>query len=121
MKAVARQATLDLQSPMSPDRLGNLVEEMLLMLARDFSIKGVVPGHIKALVEEDESYCSFSCTKPGKVTRQTSFQKEDTYFHQPCLYLNVVLVGVPEEKAEVGVDICLEKFLNSVRSSTRER
>ena len=115
MKAVARQVKLDLQSPLSPDRLGNLVEEMLLMLAGDFGIKGVVPGHIKALVEEDEKYCSFSCTKPGKVTKHTSSQKEDIFFHRPHFYLNVVLVGVPEEKIVARVDKHMEEFLNSCK------
>lgn len=115
MKAVARQLRLDLQSPMSADQLGNLVQEMLLTLARAFSVRGIVPGHIKALVKENKSYCSLSCTKPGRVNRDRFSYPEKFSFHRPYLYLNVVLVGVPEEDIVMGVDSSIENLLSSVR------
>lgn len=69
-KAVAREVELELQHPLSLDVMGDLVEKLLLTLADDFNIKGIVPGHLKALVMEDQRYAAFSCTKPGTVTRQ---------------------------------------------------
>jgi hypothetical protein len=118
MKAVARQLTLDLQSPLSLEELESPVQDMMLRLAGAFSVRGVVPGHIKALVEEGESYGSFSCTKPDKVNRYASPQTKDALFHRPRFYLNIVLVGVPEEKVAAEADASLDEFLNSVRSGT---
>lgn len=110
MKAVAREMELELQHPLRLDEMGDLVEKLLLTLADDFNVKGIVPGHLKALVMEDQRYAAFSCTKPGAVNRQTEQAGLET-FSRPRLLLNAVIVGIPEEKVTAKVEQRLDEFL----------
>ncbi|HBI27019.1 MAG TPA: hypothetical protein DDY25_04755 [Peptococcaceae bacterium] len=113
MKAVAREVELELQHPLSFDEMGDLVEKLLLTLADDFNIKGIVPGHLKALVMEDEGYVAFSCTKPGAVTRQME-QADLESFSRPRLLINAVIVSIPEEDVTAIVEQRLADALGMV-------
>lgn len=115
MKAVAREVELELQHPLSLDEMGELVEKFLLTLADDFNIKGIVPGHLKALVMEDQRYTAFSCTKPGAVTRQMERAGGIEAFFRPRLLINAVIVGIPEEKVETRVDQRLKELLMGIQ------
>lgn len=110
MKAVAREMELELQHPLRLDEMGDLVEKLLLTLADDFNVKGIVPGHLKALVMEDQGYAVFSCTKPGAVTRQMEQADLESFF-RPRLLINAVIVSIPEEEVKDRVDQRLKELL----------
>ncbi len=104
-EAVVRTARLDLHPSWTAGELGRRVDGLLLRLADRFSIKGIVPGHIKALVSEGERYAVFSCTRPGSVSMKPSAQWAETVFQHPQINLNVVLVNDwPVAEAERQVD-----------------
>lgn len=99
MKAVAREVELELQHPLSLDVMGDLVEKLLLTLADDFNIKGIVPGHLKALVMEDQRYAAFSCTKPGTVTRQKTDHRDSSTVRKPRGVTDLTITRTEMEQA----------------------
>lgn len=104
-EAVVRTVRLDLHPAWPAEELGRKVDGLLLRLAEKFSIKGIVPGHIKALVSEGEQYAVFSCTRPGRVVRKPSAQWVEAVFQHPQITLNVVLVNDrPVAEVERQVD-----------------
>lgn len=104
-EAVVRTARLDLHPSWPAEELGRKVDSLLLRLADRFSIKEIVPGHIKALVSEGDQYAVFSCTRPGRVARKSSAQWAEAVFQHPQINLNVVLVNdSPVAEVEEQVD-----------------
>jgi hypothetical protein len=113
-QAIARKAALDLNPAWTAAELASRVRSLLLMLAAEFGIRGIVPGHIKALVSQEGQYAAFSCTRPGQINQKTSPDWEQLQFSNPVFSLNVVLVN--EMKAGTAadrVDECLEKAFGS--------
>lgn len=98
--AVSRTVELKPSRPMSAEEVEKIVSRLLLSLAEELSIKGVVPGHIKAFVTEGEPYVAFSCTKPGKVVTRASKDWSDAVFLNPSLSLNVVVFGPGKEEVQ---------------------
>jgi hypothetical protein len=114
-QAIARKTTLDLHPPWIAEKLGNQVSTLLLTLAAEFGIKGIVPGHIKALVGEDGRYAAFSCTRPGRINQKISPCWDESLFRHPSFSLNVVLVNeMTTEAVEDRVTECLEKSFRTV-------
>jgi hypothetical protein len=114
-EAIARTARLDLHPAQTAAELGARVEELLLKLAGAFGIKGIVPGHIKALVSENDCYASFSCTRIGRVDKKTSGYWVESVLQCPQLNMNVVLVNdLPVEQVEDQVDDILAEVFPGV-------
>jgi hypothetical protein len=107
-QAIARATTLDLHPAWTAGELGNKVSALLLTLAAEFSIRGIVPGHIKALVSEGGQYAAFSCTRPGQITKKTSPGWESSLLQHPSFILNVVLVN---EMTAAAVEGRVAEFL----------
>ncbi|HHW40914.1 MAG TPA: hypothetical protein GXX19_07175 [Syntrophomonadaceae bacterium] len=105
--AVSRTVELRPPHPLSAGELEGIVSRLLLRLAEGLSIKGVVPGHIKAFVAEGEPYAAFSCTKPGKVVTRASKDWSGSVFLKPSLSLNVVVFGPAKDEVENLVEKCL--------------
>ncbi len=105
---VSRKIVLDLQRPWSGRELGRAVGDLLQRLAEGLSIRGVVPGHIKALVSEGEVYAAFNCTCPGEVRITPSRGWEDALLFSPLFSLSVAVVGLPGGEVVRRVDARLE-------------
>lgn len=104
---VSRTVELRPTRPLHAGKIEEMVSGLLLNLAERLSIRGVVPGHIKAFVTEGESYAAFSCTKPGKVVTRASKDWSGAVFARPSLSLNVVVYGPPKKEVEGLVERCL--------------
>ncbi len=105
--AVSRTMELKPSRPMSAEEVEKIVSRLLLRLAEGLSIRGVVPGHIKAFVTEGEPYAAFSCTKPGKVVTRASKDWSGAVFLKPSLSLNVVVFGPAKDVVQNLVEECL--------------
>jgi len=105
--AVSRTVELRPSRPMSAEDLEGIVSRLLLSLAEGLSIKGVVPGHIKAFVTEGEPYAAFSCTRPGRVVTRASKNWSGAVFVSPSLSLNVAVFGPSKEEVQNLVERCL--------------
>jgi hypothetical protein len=108
-QAISRVTTLDLHPAWTAGELGDKVSALLLSLAAEFGIRGIVPGHIKALVSEGGQYAAFSCTRPGQVAKKTSPGWESLLLQHPSFILNVILVN---EMTTAAVEDRVAEFLD---------
>ncbi|AFV12960.1 hypothetical protein Tph_c27950 [Thermacetogenium phaeum DSM 12270] len=108
--AVSRALELRPPRPLKACEVEGMVSQLLLGLAERLSVKGVVPGHIKAFVTEGERYAAFSCTKPGKVVTRASKEWSGSVFLKPSLRLNVVVFGPGKGEVEELVERCLSEL-----------
>lgn len=118
-QVVAKELTLDLHPPLSAQDLRGSMTSLLRSLGENLSVKGIIPGHIKAIVMEEGVFAVFSCTRPGKVTENDSRAWNDFLFSRPRLYLNVVVMGMTKEKVDEEVNRCLEELLRSPQISKK--
>lgn len=81
-------------------RLGQDVGELVEDLAEQLSVRGLLPGHIKAMVGEGEEFAMFNCTHVGRTRTRFSPGWEAYSPHRPVLRISVIMVGLPEGKAE---------------------
>lgn len=65
-QAVARKLVVQADGKLSPRELAHEVTVLVEGLADRLNVRGVVPGHIKALVEENGFYAMFNCTRRGR-------------------------------------------------------
>ncbi|ATW24741.1 hypothetical protein DCMF_08100 [Candidatus Formimonas warabiya] len=77
---------------------------MLLELAEICSMKGIVPGHIKALIREKDAYALLSCTRAGNVNVKNSPAWREALLEHPELNLNVILADSPLDHVETLVE-----------------
>ncbi len=103
-QAVARKLVVQADGKLSPRELAHEVTVLVEGLADRLNVHGVVPGHIKALVEENGFYAMFNCTRRGEVRVELSPGWDSADLRRPNLRLNIVVFGFPEGRAETAVD-----------------
>ncbi|KUO53555.1 MAG: hypothetical protein APF76_12160 [Desulfitibacter sp. BRH_c19] len=113
-QAVANKIVLKLQPPLKSDDLANAMIEFLQNLAESLSIKGIIAGHIKVLIAEDGNYATFSCTKPGKVTKQISPSWDTAVFYEPEFSYNVIVYGISKDELANKVNKNIEQLSTSL-------
>ncbi|MEW6624844.1 MAG: hypothetical protein AB1420_17255 [Bacillota bacterium] len=97
-ESVAQKLIIKLQPPLSSEKLADAVSDFIAKVADDLNLKGIIPGHIKVLIAENDVYAAFSCTKPGKIIKQTSASWDLAALHEPSFSYNIVIFGIPKEK-----------------------
>jgi len=115
-QAVAKELTLNLNQPLAAQDFYQIIAGLLQELGQRLNIRGIIPGHLKVLVVENDVFAAYSCTMPGKITDRVSPGWHDFLFFHPRLYLNVVLVEIPLEKVHEIVNSCLEEMLRKLDS-----
>ncbi|BCV22379.1 hypothetical protein [Moorella sp. Hama-1] len=113
--AVAREVQLCPKTPLRGEDLSSLLTDLIRRIAEGVNLRGVVPGHIKALVTEGDAYAALSCTRPGQVDVQTSEGFARSNLRAPNLLLAAVLTLIPEERVACVVDENLELLLRDRR------
>ncbi len=85
-------------------RLAQDLTELVEDLAERLSVRGVVPGHIKAMVEEEGEFAVFNCTMVGRTRTGFSRGWEEYSPRRPVLRISAIMVGLPEGIAEEALD-----------------
>ena len=80
--------------------LGELVED----LAEQLSVRGMLPGHIKAMAEEEGEFVMFNCTHVGRTRTRLSPGWEDYSPRRPVLRISAIVVGLEEGRAEEALE-----------------
>lgn len=99
---------LEERDDLSPAAAAEKVSALLLDLAQRLAVKGAVPGHIKALLEEGGRWARFSCTRPGDVGLVSSEDWDEGPLRSPILRLNAIVVSPSEGEAERALREALE-------------
>lgn len=105
-QAVSLTLAIEAGEGLTSHRLAQDLTELVEDLAERLSVRGVVPGHIKAMVEEEEEgeFAVFNCTMVGRT--RTGFSKgwEEYSPRRPVLRISAIVVGLPEGRAGEALD-----------------
>lgn len=103
-QAVSRVLAIADGGSFSPGSLAREISGVVEALAGKLSLRGVVPGHIKAIVEDERGeYAMFNCTRHGDTRATLSPGWEAAPPVKPVLRLSVTVVGLPDGEAEAAV------------------
>lgn len=117
-QAVSLSLSLGSVDHLSADAVVAKVAALLQDIAERLSVRGAVPGHIKALLEESGWWAAFNCTRPEDVRITYSRDWEEASLRRPTLRLSAILVGLPERQVNDAVREALEYA--GMRSETWE-
>ncbi|MDN5292783.1 MAG: hypothetical protein PWQ91_1498 [Eubacteriales bacterium] len=102
--AVAREIQLKFNNPLRGERLIDDLKDLILKVADAISIRGIIPGHIKAFVVEGDFYSALNCTRPGKVEIEYSEDFATSELRAPQLSLVAVISLIPKEQVANVID-----------------
>lgn len=106
-QAASRMLAVETADGLTSGRLAQDVIELVEDLAELLSVRGMLPGHIKAMVEEGDEFAMLNCTHVGRTRTRFSPGWEAYSPRRPVLRISVIVVGLEEGRAEEAMEEAL--------------
>ncbi len=103
-QAASRMLAIEAPEGLTSHRLAQEILELVEDVAEQVSDHNIVPGHIKAMVEEDGEFAVFNCTVATRTRTGFSGGWEEYSPRRPVLRISAIMVGLPEGVAEKALD-----------------
>lgn len=114
-QAASRILAIEAEEGLTSHRLAQEILELVEDVAEQVSDHNIVPGHIKAMVEEDGEFAVFNCTVATRTRTGFSNGWEAYSPRKPVLRISVILVGLPEGKAEEALEKAVSESVLSFK------
>lgn len=109
-KTVSKTIPLNCRDIINNLEIEAVISDAILCLASRTAIKGIIAGHIKGLLSEDNIFVTYNCTRPDNLIKTVSSGYEKHHFSQPIFYLEVILFGITEEEIVKHLNECFTEL-----------